>query len=71
MSFWFRPMCLKYGTEMLLDERTLSDLRCNLKMIVEVGGTNLAQLAETIISGVGERHLPQFGYSTHAVKESA
>jgi putative radical SAM enzyme (TIGR03279 family) len=65
------PNVLKFGTEKLLDERTLDDLRAGLNMQVEVGGTNLAELADTIISGVGERHLPQFGFSTHAVKETA
>jgi putative radical SAM enzyme (TIGR03279 family) len=65
------PNVLKFGTEKLLDERTLDDLREGLKMQVEVGGTNLAELADTIISGVGERHLPQFGFSTHAIKEAA
>lgn len=65
------PNVLKYGTERLLDDRTLDDLRRELKMAVEVGGTNLAELAETIISGVGHRHLPQFGFSTHAIKEAA
>ncbi len=64
------PNVLKFGTEKLLDERTLDDLREGLKMQVEVGGTNLAELADTIISGVGERHLPQFGFSTHAIKEA-
>jgi putative radical SAM enzyme (TIGR03279 family) len=65
------PNVLKFGTEKLLDERTMDDLREGLKMQVEVGGTNLAELAETIISGVGDRHLPQFGFSTHAIKEAA
>ena len=65
------PNVLKYGTETLLDERTLDDLRRELKMPVEVGGTNLAELVETILSGVGERHVPQFGFSTHAIKEAA
>jgi NifB/MoaA-like Fe-S oxidoreductase len=65
------PNVLKFGTEKLLDERTLDDLREGLKMQVEVGGSNLAELADTIITGVGEKHLPQFGFSTHAIKESA
>lgn len=65
------PNVLKYGTETLLDERTLDDLRQGLKMQVEVGGTNLAELADTIITGVGQKHLPQFGFSTHAIKEAA
>ena len=41
-----------------------------LRMQVEVGGTNLAELAGAILTGVGERHMPQFGFSTHAVKEA-
>jgi putative radical SAM enzyme (TIGR03279 family) len=65
------PNVLKYGTERLLDDRTLDDLRSALNMAVEVGGTNLAELAETIISGVAARHLPQFGFSTHAIKEAS
>ena len=64
------PNVLKYGTETMLDERTLDDLRAGLKMQVEVGGTNLAELAGAILTGVGERHMPQFGFSTHAVKEA-
>ncbi len=64
------PNVLKFGTETLLDDRTLDDLRSSLKMPVEVGGTNLAELAEAILSGVGARPGPQFGFSTHAVKEA-
>ena len=40
------------------------------KMRVEVGGTNLAELAQAILTGVGEAHMPQFGFSTHAIKEA-
>lgn len=65
------PNVLKYGTELLLDDRTMSDLRRELRMPVEAGGTDLAELATSILTGAGERHLPQFGFSTHAVKESA
>ncbi len=64
------PNVLKYGTETMLDERTLDDLRDGLGMNVEVGGTNLAELAEAILTGVGEAHMPQFGFSTHAIKEA-
>jgi len=64
------PNVLKYGTETMLDERTLGDLRASLKMKVEVGGTNLAELAQAVLTGVGEAHLPQFGFSTHAIKEA-
>lgn len=65
------PNVLKYGTETMLDDRTLDDLRRDLRMAVEPGGTDLGELARAILTGVGERHVPQFGFSTHAVKESA
>jgi putative radical SAM enzyme (TIGR03279 family) len=65
------PNVLKYGTETLLDERTLSDLRRELRMEVEVGGSTLGELAHAILSGSGARTLPQFGFSTHAIKEAA
>ena len=65
------PNVLKYGTEMMLDERTLDDLRLELRMKVEVGGTNLAKLFDAVLTGVGESHAPQFGFSTHAVKEAS
>ena len=64
------PNVLKYGTEIMLDERTLDDLRTGLGMQVEVGGTNLAELAQAILTGVGEAHMPQFGFSAHAIKEA-
>jgi hypothetical protein len=54
----------------MLDERTLDDLRSSLKMKVEVGGTTLAELAQAVLTGVGEAHMPQFGFSTHAIKEA-
>jgi len=65
------PSVLKYGSETLLDDRTLDDLRRDLRMRVEVGGTNLAALIETILTGHGRAALPQFGFSTHAVKETS
>ena len=65
------PNVLKFGTETLLDDRTLDDLRQHLKMAIEVGGTNLAELAETIVTGESRAPLTQFGFSTHAVKEAA
>lgn len=65
------PNVLKFGTETMLDERTLDDLRSELKMSVEAGGTTLSELTQAILTGVGERHVPQFGFSTHAVKEAA
>ncbi len=65
------PNVLKYGTETMLDDRTLSEVRDELRTDVQPGGTNLNELARAILTGVGERHLPQFGFSTHAVKENA
>jgi putative radical SAM enzyme (TIGR03279 family) len=65
------PNVVKYGTDAFLDERTLPELRRELAMEVEVGGTDLAELARSVLTGTGERHLPQFGFSTHAVKENA
>jgi hypothetical protein len=38
------PNVLKYGTETMLDDRTLDDLRRDLRMRVEVGGTHLGEL---------------------------
>ena len=65
------PSVLKYGSETLLDDRTLGDLRRELRMRVEVGGTNLAELVTSILEGHGRAALPQFGFSTHAVKETS
>jgi putative radical SAM enzyme (TIGR03279 family) len=65
------PTMLKYGTETMLDDRTLSDLRDELGMPVEPGGSDLAELARTILTGTAASHGPQFGFSTHAVKEAA
>lgn len=63
------PNVLKYGTETLLDDRTLDDLRRELKMDVAVGGSTLGALGRAIAWGVKPSALPQFGVSTHAVKE--
>jgi len=65
------PTMLKYGTETMLDERTLRDLRSELRMPVEPGGSDLAELARTILTGTAASRGPQFGFSTHAVKEAA
>jgi putative radical SAM enzyme (TIGR03279 family) len=65
------PSMLKYGTETLLDDRTLDDLRRELGMRVEVGGTNLAELYGTVLGAAGASARPQFGFSTHAVKEAS
>lgn len=65
------PSMLKYGTETLLDDRTLDDLRRDLGMRVEVGGSHLGELGATILGGQRAAAAPQFGFSTHAVKEAA
>ena len=65
------PSMLKYGTETLLDDRTLDDLREALGMRVEVGGTNLAELYATVLGTGGATTVPQFGFSTHAIKEAS
>jgi len=61
----------KYGTETMLDDRTRSDLEEELGMRVAVGGTDLGELMTTILTGRVHEHLPSFGFSTHAIKESA
>jgi putative radical SAM enzyme (TIGR03279 family) len=67
------PSMLKYGTESFLDERTLADVRDELRIDVAVGGRDLRELVETILSGPADGAHPrqQFGFSTHAVKEAA
>ena len=65
------PNVVKYGTEMLLDGLSLGDLRDRLDMNVDLGGTSLAELAHAVIYGSRATAAPQFGFSTHAVKESA
>ena len=65
------PNVVKYGTEMLLDGLSLGDLRDRLDMNVDLGGTSLAELVHVVIYGSRATAAPQFGFSTHAVKESA
>jgi len=65
------PNMFKYGTETMLDDRTRSDLEEELGMRVAVGGTDLGELMTTILTGRVHEHLPSFGFSTHAIKESA
>jgi len=65
------PNVVKYGTDLLLDDRSLGDLRTDLRMDVELGGTTLADLARTVLGDAGRAVTPQFGFSTHAVKEAA
>jgi putative radical SAM enzyme (TIGR03279 family) len=62
------PSTLRYGTELMLDDVSLSDLRQNLKMDVRSGGKNLSELTRVILENA-QSSLPQFGYSAHAQKE--
>lgn len=63
------PSTLRYGTETMLDEVTLPELRARLRMDVRAGGTTLAALARTVLEAGNGAALPQFGMSAHAVKE--
>jgi len=64
------PNVLKFGTETMLDDVTLDDLRQQLEMDIQVGGTNLGELFQTILGQSSRQIEPQFGYSTHALKEN-
>jgi putative radical SAM enzyme (TIGR03279 family) len=73
------PSTLRYGTETMLDEITLADLRQQLQMEVRAGGNSLAQMLQTILTaaqpGTAMSDLqgssPQFGASAHAAKDRA
>ena len=65
------PNMFKYGTQTMLDDRTLPELQDELRMPVAVGGTDIAELYASILDGPAERYLPSFGFSTHAIKEAA
>ncbi len=65
------PNMFKYGTQTMLDDRTLPELQDELGMPVAVGGTDVAELYRSILHGPAERYLPAFGFSTHAIKEAA
>ncbi len=65
------PNVVKYGTELMLDDRSLDDLRRELGMDVVLGGTTLHELTETILFGAEATSTPQFGFSTHAIKEAS
>jgi putative radical SAM enzyme (TIGR03279 family) len=62
------PSTLRYGTELMIDDVSLSDLRTALKMDVRAGGKNLGELTRVILENA-QSALPQFGMSAHAVKE--
>ncbi|WP_293909938.1 DUF512 domain-containing protein [Deinococcus sp.] len=64
------PTTLRYGTELMIDNTSLDDLRTALKMDVRPGGSTLGELARVILEGALSSG-PQFGMSVHAVKEGA
>lgn len=64
------PNVLKFGTETMLDDVTLDDLRQQLDMDIQVGGSNIAELFQTVLGQSSDIVEPQFGYSTHALKEN-
>lgn len=62
------PTTLRYGTELMLDDVSLSELAQELRMPVRAGGSTLGELARVILGESLSANL-QFGFSTHAVKE--
>jgi putative radical SAM enzyme (TIGR03279 family) len=65
------PSTLRYGTETMLDEITLAELRERLKMDVRSGGKNLSELVRVILENAAIGNLPQFGSSAHSIKDRA
>ncbi|AFZ68451.1 Fe-S oxidoreductase [Deinococcus peraridilitoris DSM 19664] len=62
------PTTLRYGTELMLDDVSLNELRGELRMDVRPGGSTLGELARVLL-GEDLNSQPQFGFSAHAVKE--
>ncbi|RTR30778.1 DUF512 domain-containing protein [Deinococcus radiophilus] len=62
------PTTLRYGTELMLDDLSLTELRADLKMDIRPGGATLGELARVILEGALSSG-PQWGVSAHAVKE--
>ena len=65
------PSTLRYGTELMLDEISLSDLRSQLKMDVRSGGKTLSELIAVILESATVSNVPQFGLSAHSIKDRA
>ncbi|KQR04739.1 DUF512 domain-containing protein [Deinococcus sp. Leaf326] len=59
---------LRYGTELMLDDVSLTELRQELKMDIQPGGATLGELARVILQGV-QSSGTQWGMSAHAVKD--
>ena len=64
------PTTLRYGTELMLDDVSLSELRNEFRMDVRAGGATLGELARVILDGA-QSSGHQFGMSAHAVKDTA
>ncbi|WP_407539657.1 DUF512 domain-containing protein [Deinococcus radiomollis] len=62
------PTTLRYGTELMLDNMSLTELGEDLKMTVRSGGSTLGELARVILSDAASSG-PSFGMSAHAVKD--
>ena len=63
------PTTLRYGTELMLDDVSLSELRNEFRMDVRAGGSTLGELARVILDGA-QSSGHQWGMSAHAVKDS-
>lgn len=63
------PTTLRYGTELMIDDTSLGELRRELKMDVRAGGATLGELARVVLEGA-QSSGHQFGMSAHAVKDS-
>ncbi|PYE55725.1 putative radical SAM enzyme (TIGR03279 family) [Deinococcus yavapaiensis KR-236] len=63
------PTTLRYGTELMLDDVSLTELSGELRMNVKAGGSTLGELARVILGDALGGNL-QFGMSAHAVKEA-
>ncbi len=64
------PTTLRYGTELMIDNTSLTELSQTLKMAVKPGGSTLGELARVILDDA-QSSGPQFGMSAHAAKENA
>ncbi|MXV20311.1 DUF512 domain-containing protein [Deinococcus xianganensis] len=64
------PTTLRYGTELMLDDVSLDELRAELRMDIRAGGSTLGELTRVILQGA-QSSGPQFGMSAHAVKDTA
>lgn len=62
------PTTLRYGTELMLDNMSLTELGEDLKMTVRSGGSTLGELARVILQDAASSG-PQFGMSAHAIKD--